>query len=62
MDYAPVRELIEARVAGSAPTQLELPTPPGEARERDEQAIRYWQRVRQPRLGKKRSASDALPS
>jgi transposase len=36
--------------------------PTGKALERDEQAIRYWKRVRWPRLKKKRSASGAPSS
>jgi hypothetical protein len=33
--------------------------PTGRALERDEEAIRYWKRVRWPRLKKKRAASGA---
>ncbi|MGA8568177.1 MAG: IS630 family transposase [Candidatus Binataceae bacterium] len=36
--------------------------PTGRALERDEEAIRYWKRVRWPRLKKKRSASGAPSS
>src|SRR5271167_2195388 len=36
--------------------------PTGRALERDEQAIRYWKRVRWPQLKKKRSASGAPSS
>src|SRR6202030_3175277 len=36
--------------------------PTGRALERDEEAIRYWQRVRWPRLKKKRAASGAPTS
>ena len=36
--------------------------PVGRALERDEQAIRYWKRVRWPQLKKKRAASGAPSS
>lgn len=36
--------------------------PTGKALERDEEAIRYWKRVRWPRIKKKRSASGARSS
>jgi len=49
-------------LAQDAPARLELPAAHRAGAGRDEEAIRYWKRVRWPQLKKKRAASGAPSS
>jgi transposase len=72
VDHGPVRELSEDqcgvryheahvwRILRQLGWSCQRPT--GRALERDEEAIRYWKRVRWPQLKKKRAASGAPSS